>query len=198
MLINPNTATLSHHLCGLSAAQILLGLGGEEQQGWGRRGPVPVSSVPPHPTVAVPLCPASIPLSAELRVRTAIKSEPTSAAQSCGVDLGSAGIAERGGGRYAFITLQSLCGGRAPGDAALKRAFVPFPRFSKLLFAWLFICIKAEGGGVKISFSCQAQRFPFRVFPLPPPPPRLTASSAPPHQGHPPGCPPQPHFSPHY
>lgn len=78
---------------------------------------------------------------------------------------------QSGGGRYAFITLQSLCGGRAPGDAALKRAFVPFPRFSKLLFAWLFICIKAEGGGVKISFSCQAQRFPFRVFPLPPPPP---------------------------
>lgn len=152
--------------------------------------------MPPHPTVAVPLCPASIPLSAELRVRTAIKSEPTSAAQSCGVDLGSAGIAERGGGRYAFITLQSLCGGRAPGDAALKRAFVPFPRFSKLLFAWLFICIKAEGGGVKISFSCQAQRFPFRVFPLPPPPQTHSILSPSPPRTPPRLPPPAPFLSP--
>lgn len=135
MLINPNTATLSHHLCGLSAAQILLGLGGEEQQGWGRRGPVPVSSVPPHPTVAVPLCPASIPLSAELRVRTAIKSEPTSAAQSCGVDLGSAGIAERGG---TICFHHSAVPVRREGTAGcgFKESFCPL---STLLKA--FICL---------------------------------------------------------
>lgn len=178
MLINPNTATLSHRLCGLSAAQILLGLGGGRSSRAGDGGVLSLSARC-HLTPRWQ-CPSALPASPYQQSSAfgrQLKANPHLQRKAAGWIWGQRALQSGwGGGRYAFITLQSLCGGRAPRDAALKRAFVPFPRFSKLLFAWLFICIKAEGGGVKISFSCQAQRFPFRVFPLPPPPPPKTHS----------------------